>query len=302
MTTTPPKPASTAAKHQDPWTTRRLLGWMSQTFEQRELDSPRLSAEILLSHVISCERLRLYMEQDRLASPEEREALRDLVKRALNHEPIQYLTGEARFFGLDFKADSRALIPRPSTETILEHVLQSERTAEREGPIRIADICTGSGCIAVGVAKNIAEAELVATDISAQALALAAENAERHGLSDRIDFKEGDLLEPISAEQPFDWILSNPPYIPDCEWDAVEPNVKDHEPHSALRASPDGLPFVKSLIENARPLLADGGTLMIELAACTASQAADHARAHGWTDPEILKDHEDFDRVLLLKK
>lgn len=274
---------------------------MTETFEQRDLDSPRLSAEILLSHVIGCERLRLYMEQDRPAVPSERETLRDLVKRALNHEPIQYLTGEARFFGLDFKADRRALIPRPSTETIIEHVLQTERTVERESPLRIADVCTGSGCVAVALAKNLPSAEIVATDISADALALARENAERLAVADRIEFEEGDLLDPIGPHAPFDWILANPPYIPDSEWDAVEPNVKDHEPHLALRASPDGLTFVNRLIEHARPLLAQGGTLMIEFAAATATAAADHAGAHGWTNPVILKDHEGFDRVVLLK-
>lgn len=292
---------TTTSKAQDPWTTRKLLAWMSQTFEQRNLDSPRLSAEILLSNIIKCERLRLYMENDRPASPDELNALRGLVKRALNNEPIQYLTGEARFFALDFKADQRALIPRPSTETIIEHILQAERTAERTNPVRIAEICTGSGCIAVTLAKNLTNASIVATDISPDALALAAENAERHKVSDRIEFLEGDMLDPIAGLGPFDWIISNPPYIPDDEWDAVEPNVKDHEPHLALRASPDGLPFVKNLIENARPALAQGGTLMIELAAKTAAQAAEHARTHGWTDPKILKDHENFDRVLLLK-
>ncbi len=294
----------------EPWTTRRLLGWMTQTFEQRDLDSPRLCAEILLSHVVGCERLRLYMDPDRPASPAERDTLRDLVKRALAHEPIQYLTGEARFFGLDFKADRRALIPRPCTETIVEHVLQAERAMHRdtprERPVRIADICTGSGCIAVALAtalgkKGLPDAELIATDISPDALALAKENADRHAVADRIEFREGDLLNPLSGEPPFDWILANPPYIPDDEWDAVEANVKDHEPHLALRASPDGLPFVRTLIEHARPLLAEGGSVLIELAAKTAAAAADHARAHGWTDPEILKDHEGYDRFLRLR-
>jgi len=292
---------TTTPKAQDPWTTRKLLAWMTKAFEQHTLDSPRLSAEILLGSVINCDRLRLYMENDRPASPEERETLRGLVKRALNNEPIQYLTGEARFFALDFKADRRALIPRPSTETIIERVLQSERTAERTTPVRIAEICTGSGCIAVSLAKNLPQASIIATDISPDAISLAAENAERHSVESRIEFREGDMLDPIAGSGPFDWIVSNPPYIPDDEWDAVEPNVKDHEPHLALRASPDGLPFVKNLIENARPTIAQGGTLMIELAAKTAAQAAAHACAHGWANPEIIKDHEDLDRVLLLK-
>lgn len=276
---------------------------MNDAFTARGLDSPRLCAEILLSHVLSCDRLRLYMETDRPASPDERERLRDLVRRALEHEPIQYLTGEAWFFGLRLRADRRALIPRPSTETIVEHLLQHGRAGgepgERGEPVRIADVCTGSGCIAVALAKNMPGARIVATDISADALALARENAESVGVADRVEFVEGDLLAPLSGRGPFDWIVSNPPYIPDHEWDAVEPNVKDHEPHLALRGGRDGLDLVRPIIENARDLLAPGGGLLVEIAACTASDALGLAARAGWSEPRILKDHEGHDRVLV---
>lgn len=281
------------------WTTRRLLDWMSETFTTRDLDSPRLSAEILLSTVLGCERLRLYMETDRPASPDELASLRGLVRRALDHEPIQYLTGEAWFFGLPFKADRRALIPRPSTETIIEHLLQHERTEDRGRCVRIADVCTGSGSIAVALAKHLPDAEIIATDISPDALALARENADKHALSDRIEFAQGDLLGPLTGRAPFDWIVSNPPYIPDHEWEAVEPNVKDHEPHLALRAGGDGLEFVRPIIENAAGLLAPGGRLLVEIAACTAGDALTIAAGHGWADVSILKDHEGSDRVLV---
>lgn len=273
---------------------------MTETFTRRDLDSPRLSAEILLSHVLGCDRLRLYMETDRPASPGERDRLRDLVRRALSHEPIQYLTGEAWFFGMAFKADRRALIPRPSTETILEHVLQRERAAER--PPRIADVCTGSGCIAVALAKHLPRARMTATDISPEALALARENTERHGVADRIEFVEGDLLAPLAGHGPFDWIVSNPPYIPDHEWDAVEPNVKNHEPHLALRAGRDGLQYVRPLIESAPPLLADAGEILIEIAACTAGDVRSLAAKAGWSKISVLKDHEAYDRVLTARR
>jgi release factor glutamine methyltransferase len=282
----------------EPWTTRRLLAWMHEAFTKRGLDSPRLSAEILLSSVLACPRLELYTQQDRPASPEERDRLRDLARRALDHEPIQYLTGEAWFFALPFIADRRALIPRPSTETIVEHLLQAERARDRDAPPRIADVCTGSGCIAVAIARNLPAASVVASDISPDALALARENAERHGVANRIEFLEGNLLEPLAHHAPFDWIVSNPPYIPDHEWDAVEPNVKDHEPHLALRGGPDGMAFVAPLIRNAGERLAPAGGLLIELAACTAADAASLAARHGWRRPVILKDHEGLDRVL----
>ncbi len=276
---------------------------MNDAFTTRGLDSPRLCAEILLSHVLGCDRLRLYMETDRPASPDEREQLRRLVRRALDHEPIQYLTGEAWFFGLRLKADRRALIPRPSTETIVEHLLQhgraSDEPGKRTGPVRIADVCTGSGCIAVALAKNMPGAGIVATDISADALELARENAESLGVADRVEFIEGDLLAPLAGRGPFDWIVSNPPYIPDHEWGAVEPNVKDHEPTAALRGGADGLDLVGPIIERARGLLAPGGGLLVEIAACTAGDVLALASRAGWPDPRILKDHEGLDRVLV---
>jgi len=287
----------------DTWTTRRLLDWMSRTFEQRDLDSPRLSAEILVSNVVGCERLRLYMDPDRPASPDERDRLRDLVKRALNHEPIQYLTGEAWFFGLKLRADRRALIPRPSTETIIEHVLQAERTVDRGRPARIADVCTGSGCVAVALAKHLPGAEIVASDVSAEALGLARENAEQVGVESRVELVEGDLLGPIagaaSEHGPFDWVVTNPPYIPDHEWDAVEPNVKDHEPHLALRAGPDGLRHVTPIVGGAMELLTPGGTLLVEIAACTSRECLALAERAGYAGARIVKDHEGLDRVLI---
>lgn len=319
-----PPPPPQQATEGEPWTTRRLLAWMNEAFTKRGLDSPRLCAEILLSTVLGCDRLRLYMETDRPASPAEREQLRDLARRALDHEPIQYLTGEAWFFALPFKADRRALIPRPSTEMIVEHLLQDRRRrAQAPGsgdqgpgtgdpkeasepgarlPVRIADVCTGSGCIAVALAKNIPDASIVATDLSRDALALARENAARHGVEGRIEFVEGDLLAPLAGRGAFDWIVSNPPYIPDHEWDAVEPNVKDHEPHLALRGGTDGLGLVRPVLEGSGALLSPGGGLLVEVAACTAGDAAAIAARAGLEGVRVLKDHEGLDRVILASR
>jgi len=179
------------------WTTRQLLDWMTRSFESNSLDSPRLCAELLLSHVIGCERLRLYMDADRPATPLERESLRKLVSRALRHEPVQYLVGEAWFFSLPFHVDHRVLIPRPSSETIVEHVLQqirAEPTLAPGGSMTIADVGTGSGSLAVALAKNLPGARVVATDISSEALEVAHDNACRHHVEDRIECACGDLL------------------------------------------------------------------------------------------------------------
>ncbi len=283
------------------WTTKRLLDWLAGALAEKSIDSPRLCAEMLLTHVLRCNRMHLYTQADRPASSDEREALRDLAARALKHEPVQYLVGEAWFFALEFQADRRALIPRPATETIVETILQHARNNPVTEPLRVADVCTGSGCIAIALAKNLAGAHFTATDISPDALALAQENAHRHAVADRIEFLQGDLLAPIPADAaPFHYIASNPPYIPDHEWGAVEPNVRDYEPTIALRAGADGLRFVNPLIDRAPDLLAPGGTLLIEIAACTEQQALSRAAASPrLRAPRILKDLEGLPRVLV---
>ena len=297
------------------WTTRDLLAWMNDAFTKNDLDSPRRMAEMLMAHILGVERLKLYMDPDRPSTPLERDSLRDLVKRALNHEPIQYLVGEEVFFTMHFKVDPRVLIPRPSTLTIIEEVLQHSRNNPDDNALResdagtgimIADICTGSGCIAAALAKSLPGARVIATDISTGALEVAQINITKHKLEDRVELIQGDLLEPILAHQvagnnaSFNYICSNPPYIPDHEWDAIEPNVKDHEPTLALRAKDNGLEFVAKLINDAPPLLTKGGMLLIEIATCTAEQCLQLANDHELlTNARIVKDSDQLDRVLI---
>lgn len=288
------------------WTTRRLMAWVGKALADKGVDSPRLCAEMLLSHVLGCDRLRLYADADRPASSEERDRLRALVARALRHEPVQYLVGEGWFFGLPFTCDKRALIPRPSTETIVETILQHERSAPAGREPLIADLCTGSGCIAVTLAHRLRAARLIATDISPEALELAAVNADRHAVADRIEFRQGDLLAPLAPDAgEFHYIASNPPYISDREWDAVEANVKDHEPTLALRAGADGLRFVGPIIAEAPRLLAPGGMLLVEIASCTEGETLEMARRHpllAGDEPRILKDSDGLPRVLVARR
>ncbi|HVZ94865.1 MAG TPA: peptide chain release factor N(5)-glutamine methyltransferase [Phycisphaerales bacterium] len=289
------------------WTTRQLLAWIVKALAERRIDSPRICAELLISHVLGCDRLHLYMHADRPASPGERERLRTLVSRALAHEPVQYLVGESWFFSLPFSVDARVLIPRPSTETIVEHVIRAAKHDPRygeEGPL-IADICTGSGCVAVSLLVNLPNARAIATDISQDALDVARANAARHEVDARIDFRQGDLLAPLisSPNSSFDVVLSNPPYIPDHEWEApgmVGRNVKGREPEIALRGGPDGLRFITPLINDAPMLLRPGGTLMVEVATSTADAVLALARAQPLlTGAAILPDFEGLPRVLI---
>ncbi|MGP1309029.1 MAG: peptide chain release factor N(5)-glutamine methyltransferase [Phycisphaerales bacterium] len=307
--TAAPRAASSQA-----WTTRRLLDWMTGAFREKRLDSPRLLAELLLAHVIGCERLSLYTQADRPASPEERERLRTLVGRALKHEPVQYLVGEAWFFSLPFTVDRRVLVPRPATETIVEHVLQRVRQdcaslgcgPDGEGLV-FADVCTGSGCVAVSVLKNLPMARGVASDLSADALDVARVNAERHHVLERLTLIEGNLLEPVARERSrlapdgFAFVLSNPPYIPDNEWVAVEPNVKEFEPTMALRGGADGLDLVRPIFAGVHELLRPRGEALVEVAASHASDAKTLAE-DALTNARVLKDFEGHERVIVAER
>jgi len=306
------------------WTTRRLLKWMAGHFDAKGLDSSQKIAQMLLSHVIGCERMRLFMEADRPASKEELATLRDLVARAVKHEPVQYLVGHEWFFSRQFEVDRSTLIPRPCTETLVEHVLQWLRTrpggvaasssAAIDGEpaslagtgLLLADIGTGTGCIAVSLAAQLPGARIVATDIAPGVLELAKRNAAKHKVDDRIEFRLGVGLDPLKVGGPngrkFDVICSNPPYIPDHEWEAVEPNVKDHEPATALRGGNDGLDVIRPLIQGAPLLLASGGLLAVEIADCQKDAVLELARAAGFSQPTVLKDHEDLWRVLVAER
>ncbi len=283
---------------------------MAEAFTQKGLDSPRLSAEVLLAHVIGCERLRLYMDVDRPANDIERAALRDLVKRALSDEPVQYLTGEAWFYGLRLKVDARVLIPRPCTEVIVEQVLHHCKSRPGfggrtgEGAL-IADVCTGSGAIALALAKNLGGARVVATDISGDALGVARENASALGLAERVEFVEGDLLKAL-AEHPtagqdgeLSFLVANPPYIPDDEWEAVPANVREHEPVLALRGGMDGLALVRPLLTEGPRLVKPGGLVLVEVAASRAGEALAIAEQNPRLKKhEVLRDLEGLDRVI----
>ncbi|MCC6952405.1 MAG: peptide chain release factor N(5)-glutamine methyltransferase [Phycisphaerales bacterium] len=302
---------SADAAHAEVWTTRKLLAWMGQAFTKKGLDSPRLMAEMLVAHVIGCDRLKLYLDQDRPASPLERQTLRDLVTRALAHEPVQYLVGDAWFFGLAFHVDRRVLIPRPATETIVEHVLQHARATHGVGArgegLLIADVCTGSGCVAISLLKRLPGARVVASDLSPDALEVARLNASRHGVLDRLDLLRGDLLAPFAefpatrGEPSLDYLVANPPYIPDDEWPGqVDRNVLDHEPHLALRGGPDGLTLVRPLIADGARLLKPGGLLLVEVASSRAEEARSLADASpALADARVLQDVEGLPRVVV---
>jgi len=281
------------------WTTRALLRWMESFFKRKGVDQARIAAEMLLAHVLETTRLGLYTDPDRPASELERAALRELVERAGRHEPVDYLVGHTPFFAMQFKVSPAVLIPRPSTEALVEHVVQhARRTPGFHAPV-IADIGTGSGAIAVALARHVPGSRVIATDPSEAALAVARENARAHGVEDRVEFRQGSLLEPLGGQR-VRYLLSNPPYISDVAWEQVPAHVKNYEPALALRGGHDGLELIRPLIGGAARVLDRPGQLVLEFAASESKTVLKLAgEADGLVDEHVLPDHEGLPRVLV---
>ena len=307
--------------------------------ESHGVDSPRPCAELLLTAVIGCDRMRLYMEPERVASDQERETLRDWVSRAAAHEPVQYLVGEAWFHGRLYEVDRSTLIPRPATEVLVDQSVAAVR--DLDGP-NILEIGTGTGCVITSIldaldrpnraasrrkAAAIADglvfeseskdedseettteeepefnpATAVAIELVEEAVELARRNIDRHGFAERVDIKQGSLFEPLTAADRgrFDLLVANPPYVSDSEWERCEPNVRDYEPESALRAGADGLAIIKPLVEGAVKAVRSGGVVAIEIQYDQGPAVAALFQSAGLTDVEVHKDLEDHDRVVV---
>ena len=290
----------------EPWTVRRLLEWTTQYFTRKELDAPRLSAELLLSHVLALPRIRLYTNYETPLSEQNLARFRELVKRAGEHEPVQYLTGRAHFFNLELQVTRDTLIPRPETETLVEHVLQAQRNIAGMETPRVLDLCTGSGCIAAAIARNLKTATVVATEISPAAAAVARRNIESLALADRVTVLEGDLLAPLEQltdAHPYDILVSNPPYIPTAEIARLDRNVRDYEPLSALDGGADGLTFPRRILAESPSRLVAGARVYIEIAFDQGPAALEVAGGFpAFEDAKILRDFGGRDRVLSVRK
>jgi len=242
------------------WTPLTVLDWTTKRFDEAGHPSPRLEAQVLLAHVLQCDRVALYTGFDKPLAPAELTAYRALIKRRLAGEPSAYLVGEKEFWSLPLSVTPGVLIPRPDTETLIQVCLE---VAARSEPIRIVDIGTGSGAIAISLAVELPQAVVVATDISGEALEVAASNAQRHGVADRIQFLMGDLANALPATAQFDLLVANLPYIPTGDIASLSPEVR-HEPVTALDGGPDGLDLVRRLIGDAPARVIAGGHVALE--------------------------------------
>jgi release factor glutamine methyltransferase len=276
----------------EPWTVRRVLTWTTSHFEKKGVDAPRLTAEILLGHVLGVTRVRLYVDLDRPLQQAELTAYRGLIGQRTAGAPTQYLVGKKEFYGRPFAVDARVLIPRPETELLVESVLQR---LPKEGPCRVLDVCTGSGCIAVTVAAEREGASVWATELSPGAAAVARANAEAHGVGGRVTVLEGDLLGPVPEGARFDVVVSNPPYVASAEIDTLSAEVR-REPRMALDGGPDGLSLYRRLAVDARRALRPGGLLALEIGEAQGEAVRALLQDAGYEEVRVVKDLERRDR------
>lgn len=285
------------------WTILKLLGWTTSFFKSHDIDSPRLTAEILLAQALGIDRIDLYVRYDQPLSEQELAAFKTVIKRRVQREPVAYISGRKEFFGLVFDVTPDVLIPRPDTETLVEAALELiPRGGTR--PFRIIDLGTGSGAIILALADSRPGHVYFGSDISYSAVRLARKNADRHGLNDKIHFFTGDWLNPVSAATPgFDMIVSNPPYIPTGQIPALEPEIHRYEPIAALDGAADGLMAVKTILAQAPIQLRPGGFLLVEIGYDQGTAVRRMAEAAGiFSSISIRKDYGGNDRVALLQK
>lgn len=255
---------------------------------------PVAEAEQILCHVLKKGRVPLYMNASRPLKEKESRSLQRILLRRTAGVPLQYLTGRAAFYTCELNADHRALIPRPDTETLIDVVL--DLAARGTGFGRIADVGTGSGNIAIVLARHLPCSEVIATDISGETVALASENADLNGVRDRIRFLVAHLLEPLSARS-FDLIVANLPYVPDGAWLALPSEVRDHEPPAALRGGADGLDLIRELVGSSRKVLRDNGVLALEFGDGQENRVSFLFDSYGYDSPEIYRDINGKPRV-----
>lgn len=249
---------------QSTWTIKRLLEWTTEYFQKVEADSPRLEAEVLLAEALDCARIMLYTRFDEVPDEVAVARFRAWVKRRAAGEPVAYLVGHREFYSLKFQVNEDVLIPRPETEHVVIEALEAAKASDAS-PIRVIDVGTGSGCIAVALAKHLDDCLIAATDVSGPALEVAHTNAVKHGVDGKIRFFDGDLFEALPpGSKPVHLIVSNPPYIGTEEQGTVDDSVADYEPKLALYSGPKGVDLIQRLVTESVDRLLPGGYLIFE--------------------------------------
>jgi release factor glutamine methyltransferase len=283
------------------WTVGTLLNWTASFLAEKGCESPRVDAEVLLAHALGCKRIDLYGLRHADEAPAEvRKCYRELIRKRIEGCPVAYLVGRKEFFSLEFNVSPAVLIPRPDSEVA---VMECLALAKLLAAPSIIDIGTGSGNLAIAIAQQHPGAGITATDISSDALAVARGNAEKHGVADRIAFVHGDLFAAMGGDASFDFVVSNPPYIPTSEVPRLPIGVRDYEPRLALDGGPDGYQVFERLISEAARFLKPGGWLMVEIGAPQAERARQRLTEHGGYElAATVRDFSGHPRVLKARR
>jgi release factor glutamine methyltransferase len=287
------------------WIIKDLLKVTADYLKEKEIDFPRLTAEILLSHQLKTDRVNLYLNFDQPLTENEISGYRSLIKRRLLHEPVQYITGIQEFWSLDFMVNPQVIVPRPESELLVEQAVKQVEThfTQKNRPPRILDLGTGSGVLAISIAKEVPQAQIWATDLSEGALSIARRNAEKHGIYERINFMCGDLWEPIAnLDVVFDMIISNPPYIASEEYDDLMPEVRDYEPRLALDGHEGGMYFIEKILHEGLDYMSPGGWLIMEMSPDQTGKALRLAEQKGYGGKTRIKDYSHVYRVVMAQK
>ncbi len=282
------------------WTVGRLLTWTTDYLQRQGASSARLDAEVLLAEALGCQRIQLYTAFHESVSEAARSVFRGLVRRRAAGEPVAYLVGHREFYSLAFEVTPDVLIPRPETEHLVVESLELLKERPGSPPPQVLEVGTGSGAIAVAVARHAPACRVTAVDISASALAVARRNARRHQVADRIEFLQSDLLAALPAEPAFDLLVSNPPYVSGPEWDQLAREVREHEPEQALVGGPTGTEVIRRLVEQADSRLAPGGWLLLEISPMILPAVRGILEEHAvYRNRRIVKDLAGLPRVLV---
>jgi release factor glutamine methyltransferase len=286
---------SSAASQPAAWTIESVLRWAADDFRARGIETSRLDAELLLAHALSTTRIQLVVDAKRPLDADELTRFRERVKRRRLREPVAYILGSREFYGRAFRVDARVLVPRPDTETLVEVAL--DRTRHIALAMRALDLCTGSGCVAISLARERPTSQVVGADISLDALAVARENALRLGAYN-VAFCDGDLFEAIDPSHRFDLVTANPPYVVSNEIDSLQPEICCHEPRVALDGGEDGLDIVRRIVRSASAHLARAGVLAVEVGAGSAPAVAELFAQAGFEQVAVVRDYGRIERVV----
>lgn len=283
------------------WTVGKLLEWTTGFLKEHGSDSPRLDAEVLLAHARNCQRINLYTSFHDEPSPEERAKYKALVLRRKEGEPVAYLVGHQEFYSLDFEINSAVLIPRSETEYAVVAVIDHLKSNPAH-PWRVADVCTGSGCIAIAIAKHAPASHITAIDLSPDALAVAKQNVTKHELDTRIDLVQSDLFADIPQQPPFDVIVSNPPYVSESEYQQLPISVRNFEPKLALVADQEGMAIIDRMGDQATSHLAPNGLWIFEISPMLANPVLAWFQSHpAWKFERFIKDLAGHSRIVVAK-